>query len=89
MSKPLDPFWQYGEPKDGTNRQNLKCKLCGHHMTEGISKLTYHLEKLLGHDLGLCSVVTAEIMSIACDSNHSKDREREERATNKFEFAVR
>jgi hypothetical protein len=37
MPKPLDPFWQYGEPEDGTNRQRLSCKLCGQPMTGGLA----------------------------------------------------
>ena len=58
MPKVLDPFWQYGDPKDGTNRQNLSCKLCEHHMLGVVNRLKYHLNKLLGHDVGLCTAVT-------------------------------
>ena len=36
MTKALDPFWQYGEPEDGTNRKNLCCKFVGITCREGI-----------------------------------------------------
>ena len=57
-------------------------------MTGGISRLKYHLEKLPGHDVGLCSGVTPEIMRMAHDAIHSKDRKREESAANRAEFAA-
>ena len=88
MPKALDPFWQYADPEDGTNRQRLNCKLYGQHMTGGIRRLKYHLEKLLGHDLGLCSANTPEIMRMAHDAIHLKDRKREESATNRAELVV-
>ena len=68
MPKILDPFWQYGEPEDGNNRKNLTCKLCGHHMSGGVDRLKYHLAKLPGHDVGLCTAVTPEIMRSAHDA---------------------
>ena len=58
MPKVLDTIWQSGEPEDGTNRQNLCCKLCGHHMLGGVNKLKYHLAKLPGHDVGFCTAMT-------------------------------
>ena len=57
-------------------------------MTGGISRLKYHLKKLLGHDVGLCSAVTPEIMRMAHDAIHSKDRKREESAANRAELAT-
>jgi hypothetical protein len=54
MSKALDAFSQYGDPEDGTNMQQLNCKLCGQHMTGGISRLKYHLAEILGQDVGIC-----------------------------------
>lgn len=87
MPKDLDPFWLYGELEDGTNRQCLNCKLCGKHMTGGISRLKNHLAKLPGHDVGLCIAVTLEIMRFAHDSFNAKDRKKEEIAVNKAELA--
>jgi len=54
MSKPLDAFWVHGIPENGTNQQWLNCKLCGVHMTGGISKLKCHLTKIPEHDVGIC-----------------------------------
>jgi len=47
-------------------------------MMGGISRLKYHLAKLPRHDVGLCVVVTTEIMRSAHDSTHEKDRKKEE-----------
>ena len=88
MPKPLDPLWQYGEPKDGTNMQNLKCKLCGHHMTRGISRLKYHLAKLPRHDVSLCTGVTLEIMRSTHDSIHVKNKKKDEIAANGPDLAT-
>ena len=88
MTKPLDLFWWYGEPEDGTNRQNLKCKLCRHHMMEGISRLKCHLAKLPGHDVSLCTRVAPEIMRSAHDSIHEKNKKKDEIATNRAELAT-
>ena len=57
-------------------------------MTGGISRLKYHLAKLPGHDVGLCTAVTPEIMRMAHDAIHSKDRKREESAANRAELAA-
>ena len=54
--------------------QNLKCKLCGHHMTGGISRLKYHLAKLPRNDVSLCTGVNPEIMRSTHDSIHEKLR---------------
>ena len=88
MPKILDPFWQYGEPEDGNNRQNLTCKLCGHHMSRGVNKLKYHLAKLPGHDVGLCIAVTPEIMRSAHDAIHEKMRKKDEIAANRAELVA-
>ena len=82
MPKILDPFWQYGEPEDGINTQNLTCKLCGHHMSGGVNRLKYHLAKLPDHDVGLCTAVTPEIMTFAHDAIHEKMRKKDEISAN-------
>jgi hypothetical protein len=61
MSKPLDPFWVYGIPEDGTNRQKLNCKLCGVNMSGGICRLKYHLAKIPGHDVDICDHTTRRL----------------------------
>ena len=88
MPKVWDPFWQYGEPEDGTNRKNLSCKLCGHHMSGEVNKLKYHLTKLPGHHVGLCTAMTLEIMRSAHDAIHEKNRKKDEIAANKAELAA-
>ena len=88
MPKILDPFWQYGELEDVTNGQNLSCKLCGHHMSGGVNRLKYHLAKLPGHDVGLCTAVTPEIMRSSHDAIHEKLRKKDEIATNNVELAA-
>ena len=57
-------------------------------MTRSIGRLKYHLAKLPGDDVELCSAVTPEIMRMALDAIHSKDRKREESAANRAELAT-
>jgi hypothetical protein len=89
MPKPLDPFWVYGIPEDGTNRQRLNCKLCGVNMSRGICRLKYHLAKILEHDVGACDKSTPEIMRIVFDALEAKDKNKDEKATRKAELSFR
>jgi ribosome-binding protein aMBF1 (putative translation factor) len=89
MSKPLDPFWVYGIPEDGTNRQKMNCKLCGVNMSGGICRLKYHLAKISGHDIDICDKTTPKIMRIAFDSLEAKDKKKNETATRKAELSFR
>jgi hypothetical protein len=89
MPKPLDPFWVYGIPEDGTNQQKLNCKLCGVNMSGGICRLKYHLAKILGHDVGICPESTLEIMRIAFDALETKDKNKDEKETKKNEISLR
>ena len=63
MPKPLDPI-------DPNNRQKLNCKLCGKDISGGISRLKYHLTKIVGHEVDVCPAVTPEVMCIANQSIH-------------------
>ena len=65
----------------------MTCKLCGHHMSGGVNRLKYHLAKLCGHDVGLCTAVTPEIMRSSHDAIHEKNR-KDEITANKPEFAA-
>ena len=89
MPKPLDPFWVYGIPEDGTNRQKLNCKLCGVNMSGGICRLKYHLAKISGHDVGVCPETTPEIMRIEFDALETKDKNKDEKAAKKTEISLR
>jgi hypothetical protein len=89
ISKPLDPFWVYGIPEDGTNQQKLNCKLCGVNMSGGICRLKYHLAKILRHDVGICPESTPEIMRIAFDALETKDKNKDEKAAKKNEISLR
>jgi hypothetical protein len=89
MPKPLDPFWAYGIPEDGTNRQRLSCKLCGVNMSGGICRLKYHLAKILEHDVEVCRKTNPEIMRIAFDSLEAKDKRKNDAAARKAELSVR
>jgi hypothetical protein len=89
MSKPLDRFWVYGIPEDGTNQQKLNCKLCGVNMSGGICRLKYHLAKILGHDVGACHETTPEIMRIAFDALETKDKNKDKKVAKKNEISLR
>eukprot|EP00253_Pinus_taeda_P002247 PITA_02247 len=88
MPKALDPFWEYGT-SNGGSRANLSCKLCGATMTGGVTRLKYHLAKLPGHDVGLCTVSSAELVRKALEAIEEKDRKKEEAERNKVERAGR
>ena len=88
MPRALDPMWEYGEPEEGTNRQSLTCKLCKTRIKGGVYRLKYHLAKISGFDVGLCSNVTPEIMRVAHDAINAKDKKKEESATKKVELAA-
>jgi hypothetical protein len=68
MPKALDPMWVYGEPMQLPNRQVLTCNLCGKRIFAGISRLKYHLAKILGFDVDACPNSTSEIMHISNQS---------------------
>ena len=89
MPKPLDPFWVYGIPEDGTNQQRLSCKLYGVNMSGGICRLKYHLAKIPEHDVDVCDHTSPEIMRIAFDSLEAKDKKKDEKAARKAELSFR
>jgi hypothetical protein len=47
-------------------------------MTGGVSRLKYHLAKILGHVVGICSASTPEIMQVSHDVIYEKDKKKEE-----------
>eukprot|EP00253_Pinus_taeda_P009492 PITA_09492 len=89
MPKVLDPFWEYGEPDGGTNRAYLTCKLCETKMTGGVTRLKYHLARITGHDVGICTVFSSELIQKALEAIDEKDRKKEETERNKAECAGR
>ena len=89
MPKNLDPFWEYGIPDGGTNRAYLACKLCGTKMTGGVTRLKYHLARLSGHDVGVCTVSSPELIQKALEAIEEKDKKKEEAERNKAERAGR
>jgi hypothetical protein len=88
MPRALDPMWEYGDPKEGTNRNSLFCKLCGTRIKGGVYRLKYHLAKILRFDVGPCKNVSLEIMRVVHDSINTKDRKKEESAAKKDELAA-
>eukprot|EP00253_Pinus_taeda_P007353 PITA_07353 len=85
MPKALDPFWEYGSPDGGTNRACITCKLCGTRMTGGITRLKYHLARLSGHDVGVCTVSSPEVIQKALEAIDENDKKKEEAKRNKVE----
>jgi ribosome-binding protein aMBF1 (putative translation factor) len=65
MPKPLDPFWEYGEPDPPGNRQHLSCKLCGKAMFGGVYRLKYHLAKIPGNEVEICPESSEELVAKA------------------------
>ena len=89
MPKPLDPMWEYGHPIDPNNRQKLNCKLCGKDISGGISRLKYHLAKIVGHEVDVCPAVTPEVMRIANQSILDMAKKRDEKEEFRHELASR
>eukprot|EP00253_Pinus_taeda_P022485 PITA_22485 len=87
MPKASDPFWEFGNPDGGTNRAYLTCKLCGTRMTGGVTRLKYHLARLNGHDVGICTVSSPKLIQKALEAIDEKDRKWEEAKTNNVERA--
>ena len=65
MPKPLDPFWEYGEPDPPGNRQHLSCKLCGKKMSGGVYRLKYHLVKIPGNEVEICPSSSPKLVAKA------------------------
>jgi hypothetical protein len=89
MPKPLDPTWEYGLPYDGHNRMRLNCKLCGMEMFGGNNRLKYHLAKISGNEVGICSTFTPKIVHIANQSIFYMNMKRDQREEMKLELANR
>lgn len=51
--------------------------------------MKYHLARLLGHDVGLCTVSSLELIQEALEAIDEKDRKKEEAERNKVERASR
>ena len=58
-------------------------------MTGGITRLKYHLARLSGHDVGICTVSSLELIQKALEAIDEKDRKKEETERNKVERAGR
>jgi hypothetical protein len=89
MPKPLDPMWEYGLPYDGHNKMRLNCKLCGMEMFGGINHLKYHLAKIPGNEVGICTASTLEIVHIANQSIFNMNRKRDQKEEMRLELANR
>eukprot|EP00253_Pinus_taeda_P002149 PITA_02149 len=89
MPKALDPFWEYGNPDGGTNWAYLTCKLCGTRMIGGVTPLKYHLARLSGHNVGICTVSSPKLIQKALEAIDEKNRKKEETERNKAERAGR
>jgi len=58
-------------------------------MTGGVTRLKYHLARLTGHDVGICTVSSTELIQKALEAIDKKDRKKEETERNKVEHAGR
>eukprot|EP00253_Pinus_taeda_P014538 PITA_14538 len=89
MPKALDPFWEYGELDGRTNRAYLSCQLCGTKIIGEVTQLKYHVARLTGHDVGICTVSSSKLIQKALEAIDAKDRKKEEVERNKVEHASR
>eukprot|EP00253_Pinus_taeda_P004192 PITA_04192 len=56
-------------------------------MTGGVTRLKYHLARLSGHDVGICTVSSSELIQKALEAIDEKDRKKKETERNKAERA--
>lgn len=77
MPRKLEPFWEYGEPNVPNDRLNLTCKLCGHHMSEGVYRLNYHLAKIPAFDVGQFKSTNPELIQRAMKALQALEQNRE------------
>jgi hypothetical protein len=89
MPKPLDPFWEYGEPDPLGNRQHLKCKLCGKAMFGGVYRLKYHLAKIPGNEVGICTEASEELVAKATKALEEYSTNKQYTEAKKKEMASR
>jgi hypothetical protein len=85
MPKPLDPFWEYGEPDPPGNRQHLKCKLCG----KAMYRLKYHLAKIPGNEVGICTKSSEELVAKATKAIEEYSANKQYTEAKKKEMASR
>jgi hypothetical protein len=89
MPKPLDPFWEYGEPDPPGNRQHLRCKLCGKSMFGGVYQLKYHLAKIPGNEVGICTESSEELVAKATKAIEEYSTNKKYTEAKKKEMASR
>jgi hypothetical protein len=89
MPKPLDPFWEYGELDPPGNRQHLKCKRCGKAMFGGVYRLKYHLAKILGNEVGICTKSSEELVAKATKAIEEYSTNKQYTEAKKKEMASR
>jgi hypothetical protein len=89
MPKPLDPFWEYGEPDPPGNRQHLSCKLCGKKMFGGINRLKYHLAKIPGNEIEICPKSSEELVARATKALEEFSANKDYTKAKKKEMASR
>jgi hypothetical protein len=88
MPKPLDPFWEYGEPDSQGNRQHLRCKLCGKSMFGGVYRLKYHLAKI-GNEVEICTESSEELVAKATKAIEEYSTNKKYTEAKKNEMASR
>ena len=89
MPRPLDPFWEYGEPEAPGNRQHLSCKLCGKKMHGGVYRLKYHLAKILGNEVDICPKASEELVAKATKALEEYSANKQYTEAKKKEMASR
>ncbi|KAJ0889718.1 putative transcription factor/ chromatin remodeling BED-type(Zn) family [Helianthus annuus] len=65
--------WEWGECRDPARKQCVWCKLCGHKMSRGITRLKQHLTHTGGQVKG-CSKVSVDIQQSVLASIKEKEK---------------
>ncbi|KAI3682622.1 hypothetical protein L1987_82723 [Smallanthus sonchifolius] len=76
-----DMAWEWGECRDPMKKQCVWCKICGHKMSGGITRLKQHLTNTGGQVKG-CSKVTVDIQKRVMASIKEKEKIKLEKKRN-------
>ncbi|KAI3733163.1 hypothetical protein L1987_64381 [Smallanthus sonchifolius] len=68
-----DMAWEWGECRDAMKKQCVWCKICGHKMSGGITRLKQHLTHTGGQVKG-CMKVTVDIQKRVMESIKEKEK---------------
>ena len=75
-----DVGWNYGTLCDPTNRDAVKCRLCGFICKAGITRLKFHVAGIKGKGVSICNKASKEdkdVCAAALENPKAREESRE------------